>query len=294
MSSRATRPWRLLGRAVWNFYLDDGLSRAAAIAFYAVVSLAPALYLLGRAVRAILPTPEAVQAAVTRGAAFLPPEAAPVLRRIALSLQGSADGLVIVAVPGLLWVATSAFAALARAVNVAFGQEPSGRFWVSRGKSLLAASAAAVLLVLSSVSKDAVLWLERHRAGLSLPQFLGPGATWATYAALLGVSYAAFLSFYKILPPRRVSWRCAAGAAAAALVLWEGCRRLFGAVVARSPSLGLLPGTLAAVVSFLLWCYTAAAICVFGAEVAAVLAGHREAGPPARGAEAPSGRRGRP
>jgi uncharacterized BrkB/YihY/UPF0761 family membrane protein len=41
----------------------------------------------------------------------------------------------------------------------------------------------------------------------------------------------------------------------------------------------MLTGTLAGVVSLLLWIYTAAAICILGAELAAVLNGSRPASP---------------
>jgi len=58
----------------------------------------------------------------------------------------------------------------------------------------------------------------------------------------------------------------------------EGARRLFGGLLLRSPAFGLLTGTLAGTVAFLLWVYTAVAIVLLGAEFAALV--HRRLNEP--------------
>jgi YihY family inner membrane protein len=279
---------RILWLAVRNFLVDDALNYAAAVAFYALVSLGPALYLFGRVAEALFYVSDAVASAVSRAATFAPPDVAPIVERLTGGLR-TAGGFDLIAIPALLWVSLSAFASLSRAINVAFGTDPTYRFWMSQLKAFAAVTISALLLVLSAASIHALAWLERYRERLELPPVLGPGAMWGSFALSLIVSFTAFFVFYKMLPHGKVSWRASATGALVAVVLWEGARRLFGLVLARSVSYGILTGTLAATVALLLWIYTVTAISLFGAELAAVLNGSRgePAGGPGPGSSPP-------
>jgi len=287
MSDRLGRACRAVWLALRNFLTDDALNYSAAVAFYALVSIGPALYLLGRVAETAFYVSDAVARGVSRAATFAPPDVAPIVERLTGGLR-SGGGLELVAIPALLWVSASAFASLSRAINVAFGTDPTYRFWLSQLKAFAAVTISVLLLVVSAASIHALAWLERYRERLELPPVLGPGAMWGSFALSLVVSFTAFFVFYKMLPHGKVSWTAAATGAVVAVVLWEGARRLFGLVLARSVSYGILTGTLAATVALLLWIYTVTAISLFGAELAAVLNGSRgEAAGPRSGAPAP-------
>jgi membrane protein len=90
------------------------------------------------------------------------------------------------------------------------------------------------------------------------------------------LALAAFLALYRIVPAIRVGWRAAASGALAALILWNVTLKLFGVVIGRSPSAGMLTGTLAGSLAFLLWIYATVALTLYGAEVAAVVNGNRD------------------
>jgi membrane protein len=257
----------ILGAAARNFYKDDCLDRAAAVAYYSLLSLGPSLYLLSLVMRALLPDVAGAPGAAIRGAAaFVPPEVAPVVERLAESLRLD-DSLVAVALPGLLWMATSAFLSLELAVNVAFRTVEQRRFWLARLKAFAGSALAGSMLLASAATSQALGWIQRSRGSM-----LFPGGATLIYG---GVAFAAFTLLYKILPRGRVRWRIAAGASAACVILWEIARRVFGGLLAGSPGYGLLTGSLAGIVAFLLWVYTAVALLLFGAEVAAVLNGNR-------------------
>jgi membrane protein len=87
------------------------------------------------------------------------------------------------------------------------------------------------------------------------------------------VSYATFTLFYKFLPAARVSWRPALWGSLLTVLLWEGARLLFSRFLALSYGFGLLSGSLAAIIGFLLWTYTGMAILLLGAELASILNG---------------------
>ncbi|MBZ5640525.1 MAG: YihY/virulence factor BrkB family protein [Acidobacteriia bacterium] len=264
----------LLLKAVRHFLKDGCLDHAAAVAYYSLLSLAPFLYLVALLIRWMLPGHDPTGIALTRVSAFVPPELAPTIERLGRSLP-SGEGMAVVAIPALVWVATTALTTLEGAVNVAFGTLPRRKYWLSKLKAFAGASGVTVLLFGTLAANHAAAWLDRYRTRLKLPPVLGPRAAWFSYVALLVAAFATFATFYKLLPRGRIRWRSALSAALVALILWDIARRIFGSVLVHSPTFGLLTGTLAGIVAILLWVYTAAAICLYGAELAALLNGNR-------------------
>jgi membrane protein len=282
MTRPLTRFARLLFRALVRFSADHGPNHAAAVAYFSLLSLPPFLLLAGRTLARVLPETDGTEAVMSAVVPFLPHEIAPSLRTLVRSVhQGGA--LVAVAVPVLLWVASHAFSALEIAVNVAFGTTPLRRFWLSRLKAFGGLSGGVLLLGGAVVAGHLASWLDGYYAQTGAPASLSPRAHLASVAAQIVVTYIVFTLFYKWLPRGRVAWLAAGRAAIVAVVLWEGARHAFGALLARSPAFGLFSGSLAAIVAVLGWVYVAVAVTIYGAEVAALLNGSREdaAGPAA-------------
>jgi membrane protein len=275
MTGPASLRAEILWRAGRNFLRDHGGSHAAAVSYFSLLSIGPFLLLVGRLIGAIWPAENLARDVAARVSEFLPPSLAPVLPSLTEG-PPAGKGIVVVALPVLVWVASTAFSALELAVNVAFATTPRRRFLLSRLKAFAAVCTAALLLSGSLAVRHAAAWLDFYRERIGLSPAFGPRAAWISYMLLLALAFVAFALFYKALPRGKVSWRAAAAAAAVALVLWEVARHVFGEALLRSPGLGLLGGTLAGIVSFLLWNFTAVAIALYGAEVAALLNGNRE------------------
>lgn len=275
MSARLRTLGALAWKALWNFYWDDCLNLSATIAFWAVLSMGPFLYLLSFALHDLMPAGRTI---VQEIATYLPSEAAPALVDLGKSLEES-GALVAVAVPGLIWVGTAAFFTLEYALNVVFGTVPRRRFWLSRLKAFAGATGVVLVLVVSLLADQAAVLLDDYRTYLGLPPLLGPVGRLASYVVHLTLNFGAFVVFYKVLPRGRVVWRAAAWAAAAAVALWEGARQLFGGVLLDTPAYGLLTGTLAGMVAILLWIYTGVAVTLLAAELAALLNGNRHPPP---------------
>ena len=272
---------RLLGRAgavlllsARNFYRDNCLDRSATVAFYTLLSLGPLLYLAGSTLNLVLDADTALEETLGQIGGFVPPEALIALTAVVKSLRRD-EPLFLLAVPGLIWVATSAFSALEYAINVTSGTAPLRRFWHSRLKALLVLASGWLLLGASLVFSSLIPSLERWRDALSLPGTSLELPALSAYPVQLVATLLAFTAFYKLLPRGVVRWRAAGTGGLLALVLWECARRLFTTLLARSPAFGLLTGTLAGVVAFLAWIYTAVAIVLLGAELSAVLNGNR-------------------
>lgn len=267
---------RNLWEAAKNFLDDRCLDQAANIAFYSLVSLGPSLYLLCLVLTRILGESEAKGATFTGAASFFPASVAATVIRLEESVA-LGQGLALVAIPGLLWTTSSAFASLEYAVNLAFRTTAARRFWRSRLKAFAGSLLAGTLLVASAALAQGATWIAHLDSGAGLGRLLD-GSTTATASRLL-VTFVAFGFLYKVLPRGRVSFRAAAASAAVSTVLWEGARRVFGLALDRSPGYGVLTGSLAGVVAFLLWVYTAAAVVLLGAEIAAVRNGNRSSPP---------------
>lgn len=271
MSSRLRRLPLLLWRATVNFYRDDGLNLAAGVAFYSLLSLGPLIYLGGLVFSRAFDDGTALRDAMSHLSPMLPARAYEALEGFAVALRDRGE-FVLLAAPGLVWVASSAFSALEFAINKAFATAPRRRFWRSRLKALALLGLGAALLASTLVVPAIVPRLQRA-AGLELDA----GGLWQALQLplLLAATYAIFVLYFKLLPRGRVAWHAAASGAALSLILWEGARRLFGGLLARSTAFSVLSGALAGVVAFLMWMHAAVALILLGAELAAVLNGNR-------------------
>jgi len=270
----AARFSKLLWTALTHFNADHGANHAAAVAYFSLLSLPPVLLLTGRILARLLPGAGGTAAALTALAPFLPQEIAPSLNTVG---RGLADGgaIVAVAVPVLFWLASHAFSSLEVAINVAFGTTPQRRFLLSRMKAFAGLSGGVALLSATLVAGHVARWLDAYRARSGAPPFLSPRAHVVSAAALVTVTCFVFTLFYKLLPRGKVAWGVAARAAVVAALLWEAARRLFGALLAKSPAFGLFTGGLAGIVAVLGWIYVAVAVTIYGAELAALLNGNR-------------------
>ncbi len=261
--------------AIRNFLRDDGPLLSAAIAFYSVLSLAPSLYLIGVGLSAVFEGMDTSQKVVELIAKFLPPAAVPTVESVQETLKIRGD-LVILALPGLLWIATHAVSAFEYALNIAFARN-SGlrRIWRSRAKGFVVLMASGLFLAAFLLTNMLLPLLGQLRTSLGLSPM--PDVLVYLGSALVSpaLTFIVFYLFYRFLPSGRVRRGPVAAGALLATVGWEGARQLFALLLQISPLFGLLTGTLAGVLAFLLWIYTGLAIVLLGAEFAAVLNGDR-------------------
>ncbi len=272
MKEYLARVVRLAASTLIHFYRDGGFHHCASVSYYSVLSLGPFLYLLGFTLHELLPG--FARDAVRLYAQYLPPDTAAVVEQIGVSLE-AAKGLLVFAVPSLLWVASAAFLSLEFGVNVAFDTVPRRRFWLSRLKASAGAVTMVLLLVIFLVARHLASLVQAQAQALGLSSIPGARELRLTAAVYPAVSFLAFFFFYKVLPRGRVRWSSAAGSALFSVLLWEAARRTFGGMILRSHAYGLATGTLAGVVAFLLWVYAGVAVTLLGAELCALLNGNR-------------------
>src|SRR5207245_7922873 len=128
------------------------LQMAAALSYYFVLSLFPALIFLS-AVVAYLPVPDLFNQALSLMAQFLPADSMGLVRRVVADVISPNKGTFLsFGILGTLWAASGGFAAAIEALNIAYEVKEDRPFWKTRPLALgLAFMTGALLLVALSV-----------------------------------------------------------------------------------------------------------------------------------------------
>lgn len=256
-----------LGMAFLRRVVDaDVITQAAALAFYAALSIAPLLLLLLWFTASF---PVAQDAAVAQIGLLVGPEAQDVARTVIANAQarpdtGSLAGWWSIAL--LLVGASAVFAQLQDALNRVFRTDATALAgvvqWLRKRLLSFGLLLAVGFLLVVSLTVTTVLQLTLSRFGLLQP-------TVATLASLL-VYALAFALMYHYLPDRRVRWSLAlAGGALTALLFVLG-RMVIAWYLQRAPT-GSAYGAAGAIVLMMLWVYYAAIILFAGAVLTATV-----------------------
>jgi len=254
--------------ALLRRFIDvDLLSQSAALALYAVLSLAPLLLILVWLTSTLLPgAQEALmqQIAMLGGA-----EAEQVARTIVSNARARPDTGSIAGWWSLLLLffgATAVFAQLQDVLNKIFRTDasrlPGLLAWLRKRVFSLGLVFALGFLLLVSMTVSTVLQLAFARVEWMLP-LMAALAAWLVYAI-------GFALMYHYLPDRSVGWRRAMGGGAATAGLFVFGRAAIGWYLQRADP-GSAYGSMGTLVLALVWIYYAAMIVFVGALLTAVV-----------------------
>lgn len=249
--------WTTIVRAVLvRLRETEATFLAAAVAYYAFVSLLPLLVLI--LVVGTTVAGEAVSRAVVERAATLLSPAGQSVVQDALTAHGGRSEVSVLGTILLVWGALKVVRGLGRAVDRVYGSTTDGTLLESLGE-------AALTLGIGSVAAAATIGV------VSIIQLIaGPVSVVATLG-LPVVLFMTFVPFYIRLPSADVTVRESVPGAIVAAVGWALLGTIFGlytAIVGTS-----VYGVLGAVLLIVTWLYLGALILVLGAAVNAVLAG---------------------
>lgn len=264
------RSWWEVSRATAKaFRRDELLDRAAALTYYGVLSIFPALLvvvsLLGIAGRSVTnrildnltkATPSSARDVVANGVRHLQ------------NTGGTGSLLAVVGVLGALWSASGYVGAFIRASDVVYGMPDRRPLWKA-GPLRLAVT--LVLVVLAVASATIVVFtgaLARQTAtalGLGHAELLVWSiAKWPALVVLVGAMIAIL---YRAAPHAALhGFRWATPGSLLALVVWMIASGGFAAYVANFPSYNRTYGTLAAAAIFLVWLWLTNLAVLLGLE----------------------------
>ena len=253
---------------------------SAALAFYALLSLAPALYFVVAAAGVVIGQRAARGEVIAWATQMLGSGGARFIGEV-LERGGTASSFATIAgVVSLAYGATVAFGALQDALNLVWEVPPPERgyikqFFVKRLVSFLAVMIVGVLLLVSLLT-DAVTSAAGKLMPQSLPESTKIVLQTANFTASLILVTVLFALLYRVLPDTWVAWRDVWTGAAITALLFSTGKALIGLYLGHSTTSTPF-GAAGSVVIFLLWVYYSAQIFLFGAEFTEVYAMSRRA-----------------
>ena len=265
---------RLAWQALWRFLAHNGPDRAAAIAYYTLLSLLPLLIFVISVGMAALGSFDQAY----RGSLILFQGVVVHLDPASLdALRGFVERAVRFQWPGLLllaWTAKRSFTALFAALETIFGVPPRG---FARGNLL---ALGMVLLtgvgLLATMAMSMVMamleGLVLRVAGATGAQALeGLAAGFFTHLLPVIVTFGFFHIVYRLVPGGVVPPRAAVAGAGLATLLWEGAKAGFAYYVRNLAHYAGLYGALEGLTVLALWLELSVSIVLYCGEVVALL-----------------------
>jgi membrane protein len=270
--------WSLVRRTLREFADDAAMRLAAAMAFYTVLSLAPAVAFTMLLVSTLWDETAARAQLIRDAQALIGSEGAAVLEAVVERARrpgGEGPGGLFALVM-LVLGATAAFGELQQAMNTIWNVQPAPgaglRLFVRKRLLALAMLVLAAALMCGSLVFSWVSSAALRSLVDGIPQ---QAAFWR--AVNLGASLLLFTLLFallfKFLPDAQVRWRHAWLGGGVTAVLFAAGRELIAALLSRSAAPSAY-GAAGSLVALLLWLYYSNVIFFLGAEFTQVLARH--------------------
>jgi membrane protein len=274
---RAWRSLRLMALAAWRgvggLYNSDGLTHAAAIAYYALLSLFPFLLLVLSVLGSVTADAQDRDAVVRFVFRYFPRQFDFMTGQLD-AFRGHTLKLGIGGLLALTWASLGVFTAVSSAIDHAWGVEKRRSFLMHRLVSfLMMVSAGAVFiiaLILASIARVAETnWFWELVARSTWLVWLS--AVTADYGATALLVLCVGLLFY-FIPNTAMRFRHVWPGAIVTGLLWRGALSAFSWYARDLARWNAVHGSITTVVVFLFWVYISAVILLYGVEMTAAYA----------------------
>lgn len=270
------RSWRyVLRKTAREFQQDQCTDLAAALTYYAVLSLFPALLVMVSLLGVIGQGERTTNAVLDLVDDVAPGTAVDTLRpTIEQLVQAPSAGLALIfGILGALWSASGYVGAFGRAMNRIYEIDEGRPFWKLRplqliltlGALLLAAAVAFMLAISGPVAEAIGGVIGLGEAAVTVWSI----AKWPVI--LLFVVLVVAVLYYATPNVKQPKFRWMSLGALVAIIVWIIASVLFGLYVANFGSYNKTYGALAGVIVFLLWLWITNVVLLFGAELDAEL-----------------------
>lgn len=270
--------WRgVLVRSVKGFMKDNCTDWAAALTYYGVLALFPALIVIVALVGLVSEGDKTVTTitdlAEDMGAGSVVANDSVVTIIEDVTSQDSASVLLSFGLIGALWSASGFIGAFTRASNAIYGVAEGRPIYKLRPLQLLVTATAlvllamvAVILIVSGPVTDAIG--EKLSLG-DAPKTLWTILKWPVLVMAMLLLLALMFWIAPNVQPPRFRWLTVGGFAT--LIAWGLVSFGFGLYVANFGSYGATYGSLGAVIAFLVWLYLSNCALMLGVEINAEL-----------------------
>lgn len=269
-------PWKLgglgvreLATRVWAEFSDDEVSdRAAALAYYFLFALFPALLFL-TALIGLLPIPNLMDRLMAYVSQAMPGDAASIIEKTLQEIvAGASGGLLSIGVLGALWAGSNGMASIMSALNAAYDVSESRPWWKAR---LLAIGLTVgfSVFILSAL----VLLVFGPRIGETIAGWVGLGGVFTVVWNIVSIPVVMVLVVvgialvYYLAPNVEQHWRWVTPGSVVALALWLGASFGLRFYVTSFANYNATYGSIGGVILLMLWLYLSGLAILLGAEV---------------------------
>lgn len=285
-------PWRrMLAHALHQFHENDLFTSAAAMSYFGLMTLFPALLLLLALSNRITSGDQMIQHIVD-----VYPGSSKFLHETIRSLSNISTGVIITCAIIVLWAGSWVFTVVERALNRVWGTTHR-TFLHGRLLTLGMIGIVGLLLVVSVFGTSVLVYLQEVAGRMSPRQLeryrllstVG-SVFWQIVFALVSflVTCALFAIVYRFMPNAHVTLRDTIPGAIIGGILWEAAKYAF-AWSLNYFHYDQVYGSVGAVVAVLTWGYVSSLVLLFGAQLARVFhREHMEHAIPAPGINVPS------
>lgn len=269
-------PWRLgglsIGQLAKRVYAevmeDEVLDRAAALSYYLLFSLFPALLFLTTVV-GLLPSPHLMDQLMGYLTRVLPDDAASVITKVLADVVRGADrGLLSISAIVALWAASSGMASVMDALNVAYHVEDPRPWWKRRalavaltiGFFLFAITGLLLLVFGPRIGETVAAWFGQGE----LFTFVWNILSWPVTIALVLTGFALV---YYWAPAAEQQWQWVTPGSVFALAVWLVASMGLRLYVRYFGNYNATYGSIGGVILLLFWLNVTGLVLLVGAEV---------------------------
>jgi membrane protein len=258
----------ILKNAMTDIDRNHILAFAAGLSYYFVLSLFPALIAMA-AVVGYIPVPHLFHQILALMARYVPADSMGIVRQILGDVINPHRGaLLSFGLIGTLWTASSGFAGMIEALDVAYNVPETRPFWKTRGLALLmtflVGGLLLVALAMMLVGPKFGAWL----AGVLHLSFLWarvwPVLRWAVSAAFIVLAVEII---YFLAPNVKQRFVHTLTGAVFAVSAWLALSYALGIYFQRFANLNRTYGALGGAIALMMWLYWSSFVILLGAEI---------------------------
>jgi membrane protein len=258
----------ILKESISSFKEDGCLNLSAAIAFYAILSFIPFLYLLISLVGLFVGAKGEILPKISSYISQLIPFISkPVLNEVGRINLGSGI-FAWFAIVFMLWASTFIFDSIEFSLKRVFKAEHVRPLWISKIMSLLfvpVVGLAFIFLQIFNLAIDAFIRLNNYFGFALVPFFLNNIGIKYIFPLLL--SFLFLTALYAVVTPGRIFLKEAMIGGLICAIMLEVAKHIFGWMIIHNPNFGLVYGSLNTIILMILWIFYASAIFLFCAEI---------------------------
>jgi membrane protein len=264
---------KIAQRTLTRFFVDDGLTHAAAIAFDTLFALVPFLIFL-LTLAGWVGQSEAATQSIDLALTLLPPEVAGWVKPLVDEVRrGAHPSILTVSMIGTLWVASSAVEAVRNALNRIFDATVSAKDWPMRRLQGLALTFVAGFfgIALTTITLILPVGLELAAQLLHDPEITMIVGSWSSHLVGVAILFLVSLILFRLLPGRRIPLTRLATGSLFVAVVWNVLVFGFSYYMRNISSMSITYGSLGGVVVTMFFFWLSAVIFLLGAEIAAAV-----------------------